>query len=68
MVLCAVNVFPCVVPKATLAGVAVNPVTGAWSVTSASLGTSPLLYARATQTDQSANTGASAAAGPIVIP
>jgi len=70
VVLCTTNVFPCTVPntKATLTGVAVNPVTGAWTVTSAALGTTGALYARAAQTDLTGSTGNSAVAGPIEIP
>ena len=70
VVVCTSNVFPCAAGniKATLAGVSVNAGTGAWTVTSASLGTSPTLYARATQTDLSANTGTSAISGPVAIP
>ncbi|MEQ1735644.1 MAG: Ig-like domain-containing protein, partial [Rhodoglobus sp.] len=65
VVICTVNVFPCVVgnTKATLNTTAVS---GAWTVTSATLGTFPVLYARATQIDLSANTGASVA-GPIAV-
>ena len=70
VVLCTTNVFPCSLPStvATLIGVIVNPTTGAWSVTSAALGTTPALYARASQTDLTANTGYSGIAGPIAIP
>ncbi len=69
VVLCTTNVFPCTAPntKATLTGVAVNAGTGAWSVTSAFLGTTPTLYARATQTDLTGNVGNSAIAGPTEI-
>lgn len=69
VVLCTTNVFPCAAPntKATLTGVTVNAGTGAWSVTSAVLGTTATLYARATQTDLSGNTGNSAIAGPVEI-
>ncbi len=70
VVLCTTNVFPCTAPntKATLTGVAVNASTGAWSVTSAGLGTTPTLYARASQTDLTGNVGNSAIGGPIDIP
>ena len=70
VVLCTTNVFPCTAPntKATMSGVAVNAGTGAWSVTSALLGTTGTLYARATQTDLTGNIGNSAIAGPIEIP
>ncbi len=69
VVLCTANVFPCTAPntKATLTGVAVNPGTGAWNVSSALLGTTATLYARATQTDLTGNIGTSAVAGPIEI-
>ena len=69
VVLCTVNVFPCLAPttKATLTGVSVNAGTGAWNVTSAVLGTTPTLYARATQSDLTGNTGTSGIAGPILI-
>jgi len=69
VVLCTQNAFPCLAgnTKATLTP-AVNPSTGAWPVTSATLGTNLNLYARATQTDLTANTGQSPVAGPIAIP
>jgi hypothetical protein len=70
VVLCTTNVFPCSAPntKATLTGIAVNPGTGAWTVTSSALGTTGTLYARAVQTDLTGNTGTSAIAGPLAIP
>ena len=70
VVLCAVNSYPCLAgnTRATLTGVAVHPTTGVWSVTSGALGSNPALYAQATQTDQTGNTGTSAVAGPIAIP
>ncbi len=70
VVLCTTNVFPCSAPntRATLTGVVVNAATGAWSVTSAVLGTTGTLYARATQTDQTGNIANSVIAGPIEIP
>lgn len=69
VVLCTVNVFPCPAPntKATLPGVIVDPGTGAWNVTSAPLGITLLLYAQATQSDLSGNSGTSAIRGPVVI-
>ena len=42
-------------------------ITGAWTATSAALGTQPTLYARVTQTDLAGNVG-SASAGPISTP
>ncbi len=67
--LCTTNVFPCSGPntKATLTGVAVDAGTGAWGVTSPALGATGTLYARATQTDLTGNSGNSAIAGPIEI-
>ena len=69
VVLCTVNVFPCMAPttKATLTGISVDAGTGAWNVTSAVLGTTVTLYARATQSDLTGNVGNSAVAGPITI-
>lgn len=69
LVFCTVNVFPCTAgnTKATLTP-RVNATTGAWSVTSGTLGTNPSLYAKGTQTDLTGNTGSSAVAGPIAIP
>ncbi len=69
VVLCTVDVFPCLAPttKATLTGVPVDAGTGAWDVTSPVLGTTATLYARATQSDLTGNTGNSAVAGPIRI-
>jgi hypothetical protein len=66
VVLCATNSYPCtpVLTKATLTAT-VNPITGAWTVTSGDLGINAMLYARATQTDLSTNTGTSGIAGPI---
>ena len=70
VVLCTQNAFPCIAgnTKATLTGIPVSPATGAWTVTSASLGTTPTLYARATQTDLTGNVGISAVAGPVTVP
>jgi hypothetical protein len=67
-VLCKVNVYPCTVGN-TLASLtpAVTPGTGAWTVTSAALGTQPTVYARATQTDLTGNTGTSTVLGPIAV-
>lgn len=67
VVVCTQVPFPCLGPniKATLSGVAVSPATGAWTVTSGSLGANPTLYAQATQTDLTGNTGISNVAGPI---
>ena len=66
VVVCTTNTYPCTAPltKATLTAT-VNPGTGAWTVTSGSLGINPVLYARATQTDLATNTGTSTIAGPI---
>ena len=66
VVLCTTNSYPCtpLLTKATLTAT-VNPTTGAWTVTSGNLGINLDLYARATQTDLSANSGASTIAGPI---
>ncbi len=68
LVLCKVNVYPCTAGNtlATLTAT-VTPVTGAWTVTSAALGTQPTIYARATQTDLTGNTGTSAILGPIAV-
>ncbi len=68
LVLCKVNVYPCAVANtvATLTPT-VTPGTGAWTVTSAALGTQPTVYARATQTDLTGNTGTSAVLGPIAV-
>jgi hypothetical protein len=70
VVLCSSPTFPCTGTsiKASISGVAVNPQTGAWTVTSDSLGTLAALYARASQTDLTGNTGNSNIAGPIVVP
>jgi hypothetical protein len=46
----------------------VNPTTGAWTVTSGTLGSIPTLYARAKSSDLSGNTRTSSSAGPIAIP
>ncbi|MHA7271508.1 beta strand repeat-containing protein [Arthrobacter sp. HLT1-20] len=69
VVLCTVNAFPCAGGniKATLTP-AINPSTGAWSAATGALGPTPVLYARATQTDLTTNTGQSPVAGPITIP
>jgi len=69
VVFCSVNVWPCAAANimATLIP-SVTPTTGDWSTTSATLGTLSTLYAKATQTDLSGNTGSSAVAGPIAIP
>lgn len=69
VVLCTTNVFPCAAPntKATLTGVMVDAGTGAWSVTSAVLGSTATLYARATQTDLTGNVSNSSIAGPTEI-
>ncbi len=69
VVLCTQNAFPCLAgnTKATLTGVPVSPSTGMWSVDSGSLGVTPTLYARATQTDLTGNSGVSAVAGPIAV-
>jgi hypothetical protein len=53
--------------KATLVAT-VDPVTGDWSVTSDSLGTTAVLYARAVATDLTGNLRRTPAAGPIAIP
>lgn len=65
IVLCASNAYPCTAPmtKATLTAT-INPTTGGWTITSGDLGINPLLYARATQTDLTGNTGTSTVAGP----
>ena len=70
VVLCTTNAYPCTAgnTKATLSGVAVNPTTGLWTVTSGPVGTTLILYARATQTDLTGNTGNSNIAGPILVP
>ncbi len=69
VVLCTQATFPCIAgnTKATLTGVPVSPTTGAWTVTSATLGTTSTLYARATQTDLTGNIGTSTVAGPVAI-
>ncbi len=69
VVFCVVNSFPCTAgnTKATLTPT-INPATGDWSTTSATLGALPFLYAKATQTDLTGNIGNSAVAGPIAIP
>ena len=68
VVLCTSASFPCAAgnTKATLVA-AVDPTTGAWSVTSAALGTVANLYAQAGQTDATANVGKSTVAGPVAI-
>ncbi|MGI8457341.1 MAG: Ig-like domain-containing protein [Propionibacteriaceae bacterium] len=70
VVLCTQDNYPCAAgdTTATLTGVSVDATTGAWTVTSAALGTVPELYARATQTDASANTTNSAVVGPVAVP
>ena len=52
--------------KATLTA-NVNPMTGVWTVTSGTLGTTPSLYARAISSDLSGNTRKTSAEGPISI-
>lgn len=70
VVLCTTNAYPCTAPntKATLSGVSVNPTTGGWTVTSAALGATASVYARATQTDLTLNTGVSNVRGPLALP
>ena len=69
VVLCITNAGNCSAgnTRATLTA-NVNPTTGAWTVTSGSLGTTPVLYARAKSSDLSGNTRTSSGAGPIAIP
>ncbi|MFL4472999.1 beta strand repeat-containing protein [Paeniglutamicibacter sp. MACA_103] len=69
VVLCTVNVFPCAAgnTKATLTP-AVAAQTGGWTVTTGTLGTNPVLYARATQNDLTGNIGQSPVIGPRSIP
>ena len=52
---------------ATLTGVPVDPVTGAWSITTGFIGNLPTAYAKATQTDGGGNTGTSNNFGPVPI-
>ena len=69
VVLCTQSSATCIAgsTKATLTA-NVNPSTGAWSVTSGSLGATPTLYARAKSSDLSGNLRTSSGAGPIAIP
>ncbi len=69
VVLCTQSSTTCTAgsTKATLTA-NVNPTTGAWTVTSGSLGATPVLYARAKSSDLSGNTRTSSGAGPIAIP
>ena len=67
VVLCATNTFPCSGPntRATLT-TDVDATTGAWSVSSGNMtGPATNIYARASQTDVSGNTGNSSVAGPV---
>lgn len=68
IVLCAVNVSVCA-PVDTIATLtaSVTPTTGAYSVTSASLGARAAVYAWVTQSDLTGNAGRSSTLGPLVI-
>lgn len=69
VVLCSQSSFPCSAGNtlATLIPV-VNAGTGAWSVTSGTVGATTALYVRATQSDLTGNIGVSPVTGPLAIP
>jgi Bacterial Ig-like domain len=67
IVLCKVNVFPCTAGNTLATLTATANGVGAWTTTSASLGTQPVLYARVSQSDATGNTGVSVVAGPVAI-